>query len=111
MIQRTSRFVCKHDTGTLNDQPGQSHPLLLPTGQPVDGLGAAPTKTHPLQGLFDRRRQGPQRPRLGGARNHQVVSDGRVVDQGIVLEQVAKDVTPEPPGLPTPELGDVTTAN
>ena len=70
VVEGAGRLVCEHEGRLLDHEPGESHTLLFSATMVVDLLRLPPRQTNAIEGI----------------------GDSRVLNQGVVLEEVAENV-------------------
>src|SRR4051794_40941751 len=94
-IQCAGGFVREDDPGAPQQDPGQCDALLLASAELVDHLLAASTQPHALQGFLVATLVATTNHAAGTGCEVQVVRHAGVLDQRIVLEQVAECIAAE----------------
>ncbi len=99
-VEGTGGLVREDQGRPLDQQAGQRDALPLAAAELTDLVLSPPGEVDPLQ-------RGAVAATVPPGRDLQVVGDGGVLDQRVVLEQVAEDVPAEEPRGAGPEPGQV----
>src|SRR5699024_11482538 len=91
----------QHQGGLFDQESSQGDALLFPTGEMVHGFLLPSAQSDPFQGL------GRVAPSTPVSRHVEVFTDGGVLDEGVVLEQVPQVVPAESTPCPRTEAGPV----